>query len=133
MAVPQGSVLQQNTEITQQPSKTYRLDMKHKRVIGFVDHLDAVKQAVYLILQTERFEYLIFSAKYGYEGNGMVGRDLLFVKSEIQRRIRESLLQDDRIEEVIDFEISFLRDTALVKFTVVSRFGEFDMEVQRDV
>ena len=48
-----------------QPSLTYALDAENGRIRGKVDGLEAVKQAVYLVLSTERFAHLIYSWNYG--------------------------------------------------------------------
>ena len=50
-----------------QPSRTYAVDWQTGRVSGFVDGTDALKQAIYKILQTERFAHLIYSWNYGFE------------------------------------------------------------------
>ena len=130
MATPTGSIIPAELEIVeeQQPSLTFGIDFDRGRVIGMVDGLDAVKQAVFLILQTERYRYLIYSSDYGSELEGLIGRDPLFVQSELKRRIREALMQDDRIEDVTNFSIRFDGDSALVRFTVVSIFGNFEAE-----
>lgn len=130
MATPTGTIIPANLDIAeeQQPSLTFGIDFDRGRVIGMVDGLEAVKQAVFLILQTERYRHLIFSSDYGSELEGLVGRDPLFVQSEIKRRIREALMQDDRIEDVINFSIRFDGDSALMRFTVVSIFGNFEAE-----
>jgi len=130
MATPTGTIIPANLEIVeeQQPSLTYGIDFDRRRVVGKVDGLDAVKQAVFLILQTERYRHLIFTPDYGVELEGLIGRDPLFVQSEIKRRIREALMQDDRIEDVTNFSIQFDGDNALVRFTVISTFGNFEVE-----
>jgi len=130
MATPTGTIIPANLEIVeeQQPSLTYGIDFDRGRVVGMVDGLEAVKQAVFLILQTERYRHLIFSPDYGSELEGLIGRDPLYVQSEIKRRIREALMHDDRIEDVTDFSIRFDGDNALVRFTVVSAFGNFEAE-----
>lgn len=130
MATPTGTIIPANLEIVeeQQPSLTFGIDFDRRRVVGKVDGLEAVKQAVFLILQTERYRHLIFSPDYGSELEGLIGRDPLYVQSEIKRRIREALMQDDRIEDVTNFSIQFDGDNALVRFTVVSVFGNFEAE-----
>lgn len=133
MSVPQGSVLQREIVFEQQPSRTYKLDLQRKRMVGKTDGLDAVKQSVYKILKTERFAHLIYDASYGFEGHGLIGHDPLFVQSELRRRISEALLQDDRVTDITDFQISLEGDSALVRFTVVSDYGTFDMEVSQVV
>lgn len=133
MVIPQGGTIQGGIEIEHQPSRTYRLDIERGRVIGMTDGLDAVKQAVYKIIHTERFAYLIYDSSYGYEGHGLIGKDPLFVQSEIRRRIQEALLQDDRITDIQGLQIEFEGDTARVRFTVVSDYGSFDLEVAQNV
>jgi len=130
MATPTGTIIPAELEIVEeeQPSLTFGIDFDRGRVIGMVDGLEAVKQAVFLILQTERYRYLIYTPDYGSELEGLIGRDPLFVQSELKRRIREALMQDDRIEDVTNFSIQFDGDNALVRFTVVSVFGNFEAE-----
>lgn len=123
--IPQGGALEQRTQVEQQPSRTYRLDLNKKRVVGVVDGLEAIKQAVFKILQTERFDYLIYSTAYGVELNHLEGSNRAFVRSELSRRIREALLQDDRITDIQTMQISFEGDTALAEFVVISQYGEF--------
>lgn len=129
MAVPQ-STIPYNLEIVEerQPSLTYKIDFEKGRIMGMIDGLEAVKQAVFLILQTERYQYLIYSSDYGCELRGLIVKEPLFVRSELKRRITEALLQDDRIENVTNFDIEINGDSALVRFTVVSVFGEFKVE-----
>ena len=130
MATPEGTIIpaELDVEEEQQPSLTYGIDFEKGRIIGMIDELEAVKQAVFLILQTERYRYLIYSADYGSELEGLIGRDQLFVRSELKRRIREALMQDDRIEDVTNFRLQFNGDSALVRFTVISNFGEIEAE-----
>lgn len=124
--IPQGGVLgESEIEFEQWPSKTYRLDPNSKRIVGFVDGLDAVKQATFKILQTIRFEYLIYSPNYGLDG-GSVGKSRSYFQSEIKRKVREALLQDNRISDVIDFSFSYDGDSATVEFEVISKFGDFE-------
>lgn len=131
MAVPESQLIPPDAEIVneQQPSRTYRIDFENGRIIGKTDGLEAVKQAVYKILQTDRYRYLIYSSDYGMEWEGIIGADPAFIRSELRRRITEALMQDDRIEAVQDFEFAFTGDTATVRFTVVSSFGSYQEEV----
>jgi phage baseplate assembly protein W len=124
-----GSITNKQIVEVQRPSRTYRIDLKKGRIIGWADGSEAVKQAVFKILQTERFRYLIYDSDYGCELANLIGRDPLFVKSELRRRITEALMQDDRIDNVTDFEINIAGDVATVRFTVVSAFGSFKEEV----
>ncbi|ASS76810.1 hypothetical protein CIG75_18930 [Tumebacillus algifaecis] len=124
--IPLGGVLsagEETLEETEQPSRTYRIDWSEKRAIGTVDGIEAVTQSVYKILQTDRFENLIYSSDYGAEYAGLHGNQRQYIQSELRRRIREALLQDDRITGVEAMEFRFGADSVLVEFTVVSTFG----------
>ncbi len=54
-------------EATELPSKTYRLDLDKGRIIGKVDGLAAVNQAIRKALITPRFRCLIYEQPYGSE------------------------------------------------------------------
>ena len=114
-----------------QPSLTYALDAENGRIRGKVDGLEAVKQAVYLVLSTERFAHLIYSWNYGAELDGFIGQPKEYVLSEIKRCISDALLQDDRITAVDNFKFEAKKNAVHVIFTVHSVFGE--TEVTTDV
>jgi hypothetical protein len=59
----------------------------------------------------------------------LIGRYPIFARSELRRRITEALTQDDRIEQVTDFQFDVAGDAVTVRFTVVSSFGSFQEEV----
>ncbi|RKN85863.1 DUF2634 domain-containing protein [Paenibacillus ginsengarvi] len=124
--IPQGSV---SGNIRQAdgplPGKTYKLDYVTGRVIGFVDGIDAVRQSVFHILQTERFEYTIYSNNYGIELAGLLGKGPATVQSDLRRRIRKALLQDDRITDVTDFVVTVTGDESVATFTVITQYGNF--------
>jgi hypothetical protein len=90
-----------------------------------IDGLEAVRQAVFKMLQTPRFEHLIYSDSYGLEP--VMGLGGAVFRSEMERRIEETLLQDDRISEVSGIEFTFTGDEVQVVFSVVSSFGEFQV------
>lgn len=113
------------------PSRTYKVDFDAGRVNGFCDETEAMKQAIYKIIQIERFEYLIYSWNYGIELNSVVGKSYQVFASEIKRIIREALLADSRITDVVDFEVSQInKRTAFVKFTAETIFGEIPIETE---
>ena len=108
------------------PSYTYYIDFDRNRIICTVDDIEAVKQAIYLILQTERYESLIYNFYYGTEFDSLIGKSRELITSELERRIREALLEDDRIVRVTDFTIEFTSDKAIVEFTVNTIFGDIE-------
>lgn len=130
--IPQtGGLLRQDFSFVQKPSRTFKLDRENGCVVGMADGLEAVQQAVYLILNTERYQWLIHSWDYGAELQSLIGRPADFCVPEIERRIKEALLQDDRIDSVEDFSFEVDKKTIAVQFTVKCVFGEFSagMEV----
>jgi hypothetical protein len=113
-----------------EPSNTFCVDFERDRVFGFVDEKEAVKQAIMLILNTERYKFLIYSWNYGAELEALIGTHPDIVEDEAERLISEALLQDDRITAVYDFEFSRNRDTLLVNFKVDSIYGDIDIETE---
>ncbi len=123
--LPRGAILDEDIEVEEiiEPTKTYKI--KDNRIVGFTDGKEALKQAIQLILGTERYEYLIYSWNYGSELNGLIGRQKDIAESEFKRRIREALSQDDRINNVDNFMFNYDKDGVEVSFTVFSIYGEF--------
>lgn len=113
-----------------EPSNTFFIDFEKGRISGFVDEREAVKQAIMLILNTERYKFLIYSWNYGVELEELVGTHPDIVEDEVERLISEALLQDDRITAVYDFEFSRNRDTLLVNFKVDSIYGDIGIETE---
>lgn len=126
-----GEMLKQDFKVAPQPSDTFRLDQESKRIVGMIDGLEAIRQTVYCILNTERFEWLIYSWNYGAELNGLYGKPLGLVKAKLKKRIREALKQDDRILETDGFSFEQQGKTLHVKFVVHTVSGK--MEVEKEV
>ncbi len=128
--LPKTSIIPVPVKIkeTVQPSKTFALDLEKQRICSMTEGLDAVKQAVYCILNTERYRYLIYSWNYGVELDALYGRPIPYVKTELKRRITEALTQDDRIRDVGAFLFGQSEGKLSVAFTVYTVFGEFRME-----
>lgn len=132
--LPEGAELfEDDFEIEEEPSKNYRMDQKGLRVRGKVDGLEAVKQAVFKMLNTERYQYLIYSWDYGVELLDLFGEPISYVCPELERRITETLLQDDRIEEVDGFEFEVYKGTVKANFTVHTVFGDIQAEKEVEI
>ncbi len=115
------------------PTLTYRVQQDKEIVSGTVDELEAMKQAVYKILFTERYQYEIYNWEYGMEMRNLFGRAKSYVIPEIKKRIEEALLADDRIKAVTDFEFSGGKGSLEVKFKVHTIFGTLEVERQVDI
>ena len=127
--IPQtGDDLRQDFVFTTLPSRTLKMDHDWKTINGTIDQIQAVEQAVFLILTTERYQWLIFSWNYGVELQNLIGKDPEFCVPEIERRIREALLQEDRITAVENFPFDVNKKQVLTTFQVVSVFGNINVE-----
>ncbi|WP_131037903.1 DUF2634 domain-containing protein [Clostridioides difficile] len=117
-----------NFDVRQEPSKTFKLNIEKNKVDGICDDVEALKQAIFLILNTERYEHLIYSRNYGVELNDLIGEPISYVIPELERRITEALIQDDRIENVDNFEFQNIKGKVHCKFTVYSKYGNIKAE-----
>lgn len=109
-------------EIDIEPSKTYK--MGNENLNGYIDNKESVTQAIYKILNTERYKYLIYSFDYGIELLDLIGKDIEYCKLELPRRIEDCLLQDDRILKINNYRFETIdKNKLLVQFTVETIFG----------
>lgn len=125
--------IRQDFTIETLPSKTFKMNTDTLTISGTIDEVEAVKQAVFLILNVERYQWLIYSWNYGVELHGLIGKPVDFCLPEIERRIREALLQDDRITAVQNFEFSVNKKQVLTTFRVVTIYGEIKVEKEVEI
>ena len=116
------------------PSRTFRMNHDTKTITGTIDEVKAVEQAIFLILHVERYRWLIYSWNYGVEFQDLIGRPIDYCIPEIERRIKEALLQDDRITAVEDFQFTVQdKKKVLAAFKVTSIFGAIFTKMEVDV
>ena len=120
--IPKSSInIELSPEESIETSRTYKIS--GNKIQGFTDELEALQQAIYKVLNTERYEYPIYSFNYGIELENLLGKDQVYIQIELKRRIRECLLQDDRITEVDNFRFEVAGDSIKCTFDVHSIFG----------
>ena len=110
------------------------MDLNGDSVRGFFDGLEAVRQAIFRILNTERYQYVIYSGNYGMETLDLYGQPVTWVCPELERRITEALTVDSRITAVTDFE--YETDTKKVlhaSFTVHTVYGDLSAEKEVNI
>ena len=121
-------------EITEQPTLTHRMDREKEYIKGKTDEIEAMKQAVYKILITERYGSIIYSGNYGIELKDLFGQPVSYVCPELERRITDALLWDKRIESVDNFEFDLSKKGVVsVRFNVRTVFGSFESERQVNI
>ena len=125
-----NTVLTAEFSMSTMPSRQHNMDLDRNRILGTCDNLEAVRQSVFKILNSERYAYLIYSWDYGIELMDLYGQPPMYVCPEIARRVKEALAQDDRITEVDSFEFDISRKGVVsVTFTVHTIFGDLDEEM----
>jgi hypothetical protein len=113
------------------PSLSYRLDLDRGRIIGTVDGLEAVNQAIRKAIITPRFKCLIYDNQYGSEiEEAITTNDATqeYVETAIEGFVADALKPDTRILRVYDFSVEFKDDGAYIYFKADTIFGETAIE-----
>lgn len=109
-------------------SRTYKVSTD--RIEGYTDDLEALKQAIYKVLDTEQYEYPVYSFGYGVAWKELIGEERPYVRAEMKRMIQEALLRDNRIREVDGFGFLFSGDVCQCSFNVSSIYGDIEIETE---
>lgn len=115
------------------PTRTHKIQIFGDRIYGKIDELKAMEQACFKRLNTERYDYIIYSWNYGIELKDLFGKPKSYCKVVLPERIKEALKQDDRVLDVYNFSFTDLaRSILAVTFAVSTIYGEIEMrkEVQ---
>lgn len=121
--------LKQDFEIREQPTHTYKMNPETGFVRGYTDGQEAVKQVIYKILSTERYQYIMYSWNYGIETLDLYGEPVSYVCPELERRIAEALTWDERIKSVDHFEFDLSKKGEIhAAFTAHTVFGDVAAE-----
>lgn len=127
-------ILEDLEETEEMPSYTYAIHKDRARVTGYTDDLMAVEQSVYKILNTERYENSIYSTDYGIELQDLYGGDVEWVIPELEMRIKEALMADERIMDVRDFSFDIPEKRVIhVTFTVETTKGTLETETEVNI
>jgi len=133
---PQTTSLSQiSNEIStiEMTNKTFKIDFEKNRIVEKIDDLEALKQAIYFILNTIRYEHIIYSHNYGSELNSAIGLDYDLAKSEIERYVKEAILADDRFIEIQNYSTEKITsDSMLISFDVLTSYGS-TLNVEKEV
>ena len=126
--IPQGAGEINIQDYAEPTSRTYKLNINKETISGYIDEREAMRQAIYLILNIERYDYLIYSWNYGIELKDLFGQPTFYVMAELERRITEALMVDSRITAVDNFEITREGKKVHARFTVHTIFGDLEGE-----
>ena len=116
--------LSQGIVFQDQPSLTWIADPVTNRLRGRGDNWEAVRQAVEVIVNVERFKWQIYTPNFGTDYDGLLGTEPGYAASELRRRLEDAFLPDNRILGIKDYAYTF-RDVSLtVTFTALTVFGD---------
>ena len=123
--LPQSNIdLSRGVVFQDQPSLPWIADPVTNRLRGRGDNWEAVRQAVEVIVNVERFKWQIYTPNFGTDYGGLLGTDPGYAASELRRRLEDAFLPDNRILGIKDYAYTF-RDVSLtVTFTALTVFGD---------
>lgn len=113
------------------PTETYLVDKSTGTIKKVDGGQEAMKQAIEIILATERYQNQIYTSNFGRELKKLIGKPPEYVTSMLKRRIQEAFSSDKRILSVNDFlfdatDLGTLRCT----FGVKTVYGTIPGEVE---
>lgn len=114
------------TKTISNKTKTHKLITKNNTIRSYIDDKEALEQAIYKILNTQRNKYLIYSRNYGIEIEDLFGEPTNYVISQLEDRIKDALITDDRILDVHSFSFEANKGTVSAYFNVSSIYGELN-------
>jgi len=131
--IPSTNTLTTQLQQISIPTNTHKIIYDKNRVSDYTDRLEAMRQAVYLILNTERYKYPIYNWQYGVELLDLIGQQMTYVIPTLRQRITDALMQDDRILQVTNFEFEQNRNKLHCKCLVNTIYGDFTTEIEVEV
>lgn len=116
---------------TEHTSRVFKIDWEKKRLTSqHIDGKEAMNQAIQVITSVEWRDWGIFPEWFGLEMKNMYGMPRPFVKANLERLIKEACETDDRIIDLVNFEMEDIEKAVVVRFTVECTQGIFETEVE---
>lgn len=112
------------------PTDTFIIDWSTNQIAGAGTGLAAMRQAVEIILNVERFRWQIYDSNFGSELQDLIGDELDYIQSELPRRIEDAFSVDSRILSVDNYVFNADgRGNLTVRFDVQTAYGTISEEV----
>jgi len=128
--LPEGVGLDTSLTYVDRPTNTFMIDWSSRQISGMGSGLAAMRQAVDIILNTERFRWQIYSPNFGVELEELIGEEYDYVTSEIARRVEDAFTIDSRVLSVGNFVFTDQGQGVLkCVFDVSTIFGPVQAEV----
>lgn len=112
--------------------RTYRMDIRNKRIIGMTDGLEAAKQSLLKAIQTRRYAYQIYDDQYGCDVLNKIGNTDLspsYFESDIPAMLADAFSNMDELIEIDDIQFDMYRgDSVYISFVASTIFGDTIVE-----
>ena len=117
-----------DVEFEDLPTNTFLVEKE--QVAGMNEGIEAMRQAVEIMLTTERYDYQIYSENFGVELEDLVGEDPDYIRATFPDLIRDAFSIDERILREENYNFTATGDTMTITFDVVTVFGTFSTGVE---
>ena len=124
------TIKEDDSQVVKVP-KEYGIDFRTGQLTGkIVEGIEAIKVWIWLCLHTERFRHAIYSADYGTSFEQYIGHVLSdeYINTDCESEISDALLINEYIESIEDFEAVRNSDGLNIKFRVVTKFGNIEVD-----
>ena len=124
------TIKEEDSQVVKMP-KEYGVDFATGQLTGkIVEGLEAIKVWIWLCMHTERFRHAIYSADYGTSLEQYIGHMLSqeYINTDCESEISDALLINEYIESIEDFEAVRNSDSLDIKFRVVTKFGNIEVD-----
>ncbi|MCD8208771.1 MAG: DUF2634 domain-containing protein [Bacteroidales bacterium] len=118
-------------EAEELPSKTYKLDLDAGRIVGYVEGLEAVQQAIRKAIITPRFKCLIYDNQYGSEvEDAVIANDATraYTIAAVEGFVKDAMKPDGRVLDMYDFGFEFKGDDLYISLTADTIYGQVRVE-----
>lgn len=120
----------EDVEMEDLPTNTFLVDAESEQIAGMNNGIEAMRQAVEIMLTTKRFNHQIYTENFGIELDDLIGEDPDYIESVLPDRVREAFSIDERILGEQNFTFTTVGSSMLITFEVVTVFGTFSTEVE---
>lgn len=122
-----------DVEIDEQTEPSdYEIDLETGKLTGrIITGLDAIKQRVMIVFSTDRYYYNQYSWEHGHELNDLIGKNYTidYLKTEAKRMVEDALAPDEDIESVEDFDCEIVDNRLVIRFKIVTIYGNEEVEI----
>lgn len=120
----------EDVEMEDLPTNTFLVDAESEQIAGMNNGIEAMRQAVEIMLTTKRFNHQIYTENFGIELDDLIGEDPDYIESVLPDRVREAFSIDERILGEQNYTFTTVGSSMLITFEVVTVFGTFSTEVE---